>query len=133
MNETNKNNKMTIFRNDRYEDVAAIIAVGCITAAVLVYMAFIVPTVSIKAPYDGKIVAVKVAKGVYVYKGEPLYEIEYKDKKWVAGKIEEKIVKKEIYTSTSGKVMEVKTEAGKDVKKSKDVLFVLEHEKGTLP
>ena len=53
-----KNKSLTVFKSDRHEDVAAIIFSGLIVVVVLTYMAFIVPSVSIKAPQDGKLVEI---------------------------------------------------------------------------
>lgn len=45
--------KMTVFKTDRHEDAAAMIFVTLVTAAVLLYMAFIVPTITI-TPAQGR-------------------------------------------------------------------------------
>ena len=58
--DTNKCGKMTVFRTDRHEDYAAMVFVTCVVAAVLLYMAYIVPTITLKAPSDGKILSVAV-------------------------------------------------------------------------
>jgi len=130
--EVKKSGKMTVFRTDRHEDVAAMVLVGCLVVIVLCYMAFIVPTVTVGAPMDGKIVAVAVTESGMVKKGEPLYSFEVKEKKWTQGKVEEKVVVREIKSAAGGKVLKVVAKPGDELKKGKPIV-VLEHEKGTLP
>lgn len=127
-----KSGKMTVFRTDRHEDVAAMVLVGCLVVIVLCYMAFIVPTVTVGALMDGKIVAVAVTESGLVKKGEPLYSFEVKEKKWTQGKVEEKVVVREIKSAAGGKVLKVVAKPGDELKKGKPIV-VLEHEKGTLP
>ncbi len=125
--------KMTVFRSDRHEDWASMIFVAMVTASVLLYMAYIVPTLSLTAPSDGKILSVAVLPDTMIKKDDPLYTLEVKEKKYVAGKLEEKIVTKEIKSKASGKVLAVPAKEGMEVKKGKETLVVLDHEKGTLP
>ena len=131
--DTNKCGKMTVFRTDRHEDYAAMVFVTCVVAAVLLYMAYIVPTITLKAPSDGKILSVAVQPDALVKKDDLLYTIEVKEKKYVAGKLEEKIVTKEIKAKTNGKVLSVSAKVDDEVKKNKQPILVLDHEKGTLP
>ncbi|HML52618.1 MAG TPA: biotin/lipoyl-binding protein [Solidesulfovibrio magneticus] len=130
--EVKKSGKMTVFRSDRHEDMAAMVLVGCLVVAVLCYMAFIVPTVTVGAPSDGKIVSIAVSESGMVQKGEPLYTFEVKEKKWTQGKVEEKLVTRDIKSAASGKVLKVVAKPGDELKKGKPIV-VLEHEKGTLP
>ena len=130
--EVKKSGKMTVFRSDRHEDMAAIVLVGCLVVIVLCYMAFIVPTVTVGAPSDGKVVAIAVTESGLVKKGEPLYSFEVKEKKWTQGQVEEKLVVREIKSAAGGKVLKVVAKAGDELKKGKPIV-VLEHEKGTLP
>jgi multidrug efflux pump subunit AcrA (membrane-fusion protein) len=130
--EVKKSGKMTVFRTDRHEDMAAMVLVGCLVVAVLCYMAFIVPTVTVGAPSDGKVVSIAVSESGMVQKGEPLYAFEVKEKKWTQGKVEEKLVTREVKSAASGKVLKVVAKPGEELKKGKPIV-VLEHEKGTLP
>ena len=130
--EVKKSGKMTVFRSDRHEDLAAMVLVGFLVVCVLCYMAFIVPTVTVGAPSDGKVVAIAVTESGMVKKGEPLYAFEVKEKKWTQGKVEEKLVVREIKSAAGGKVLKVVAKAGEELKKGKPIV-VLEHEKGTLP
>ena len=130
--EVKKSGKMTVFRTDRHEDMAAMVLVGCLVVAVLCYMAFIVPTVTVGAPSDGKVVSIAVSESGMVKKGEPLYSFEVKEKKWTQGKVEEKLVTRDIKSAASGKVLKVVAKPGDELKKGKPIV-VLEHEKGTLP
>ena len=130
--EVKKSGKMTVFRTDRHENVAAMVLVGCLVVIVLCYMAFIVPTVTVGAPMDGKLVAVAVTESGMVKKGEPLYSFEVKEKKWTQGKVEEKLVVREIKSAAGGKVLKIVAKPGDELKKGKPIV-VLEHEKGTLP
>ena len=130
--EVKKSGKMTVFRTDRHEDLAAMVLVGCLVVIVLGYMAFIVPTVTVGAPSDGKVVSIAVSESGMVQKGEPLYAFEVKEKKWTQGKVEEKLVVREIKSAAGGKVLKVVAKAGDELKKGKPIV-VLEHEKGTLP
>lgn len=130
--EVKKSGKMTVFRTDRHEDMAAMVLVGCLVVIVLCYMAFIVPTVTVGAPSDGKVVSIAVSESGMVQKGEPLYAFEVKEKKWSQGKVEEKLVTREVKSAASGKVLKVVAKPGEELKKGKPIV-VLEHEKGTLP
>jgi len=130
--EVKKSGKMTVFRSDRHEDMAAMVLVGCLVVCVLCYMAFIVPTVTVGAPSDGKVTAIAVTESGLVKKGEPLYSFEVKEKKWTQGKVEEKVVVREIKSAAGGKVIKIVAKPGDELKKGKPIV-VLEHEKGTLP
>ena len=130
--EVKKSGKMTVFRTDRHEDLAAMVLVGFLVVCVLCYMVFIVPTVTVGAPSDGKVVAIAVTESGLVKKGEPLYSFEVKEKKWTQGQVEEKLVVREIKSAAGGKVLKVVAKAGDELKKGKPIV-VLEHEKGTLP
>lgn len=130
--EVKKSGKMTVFRTDRHEDMAAMVLVGCLVAVVLCYMAFIVPTVTVGAPSDGKVVSIAVSESGMVQKGEPLYAFEVKEKQWTQGKVEEKLVTRDVKSAASGKVLKIVAKPGEELKKGKPIV-VLEHEKGTLP
>ena len=123
MSEPKKNTKMTVFKTDRHEDVAAMFFVGLVVSSILIYMAFIIPSVTIKAPAAGKVVAVAVQAGDEVNKGDLLYSLEVK------GKPEPKKYK----AVTSGKILSVTAKPDDKVKKGKSEMLVLQHEKGTLP
>lgn len=123
MSEPKKNTKMTVFKTDRHEDVAAMFFVTIVVASILIYMAFIIPNVSIKAPAAGKVVTVDVQPGDEVNKGDLLYSLELK------GKPEPKKYK----AVTGGKILSVSAKPEDKVKKGKDEILVLQHEKGTLP
>ncbi len=125
--------KMTVFKTDRHEDVAAMIFVSLVVGFILVYMAYIVPTITITPSQDGKLVALKVQPDQELKKGEVMYTIEYKDKKFVAGQLQEKLATKDIAASTSGKVLSVGAKEGEELKKGKTKILVMDHEKGTLP
>lgn len=133
MSEPKKNTKMTVFKTDRHEDMAAMVFVTIAVVSVLVYMAFIVPSITLKAPLDGTITAVSVQPEAQVKKGDLLYSLEFKEKKYVHDKLEEKMVTKEIHAKTNGKILAVNAKAGDAVKKDKNPILVLEHEKGALP
>jgi pyruvate/2-oxoglutarate dehydrogenase complex dihydrolipoamide acyltransferase (E2) component len=123
MSEPKKNTKMTVFKTDRHEDMAGMFFVGLLVASILFYMAYIIPSVSIKAPAAGKVVAVAVQAGDEVAKGDLLYSLELK------GKPEPKKYK----AVTNGKILSVSAKPEDKVKKGKDEIMVLQHEKGTLP
>ncbi|MBU1040564.1 MAG: biotin/lipoyl-binding protein [Proteobacteria bacterium] len=125
--------KMTVFKTDRHEDMAAMVFVSLVTVAVLLYMAYIVPNITITPTQDGKLVALKVAPDQEIKKGDLLYTFEYKDKKFVDGKLEEKLATKDVKASTNGKVLSVDVKEGDTLKKGKTKMLVLDHEKGTLP
>ena len=125
--------KMTVFKSDRHEDVAAMIFVSLVVTAVLVYMAYIVPTITITPAQDGKLVALKVTPDQEIKKGDLMYTFEYKDKKFVDGKLEEKLATKDVKASTNGKVLSVDAKEGDALKKGKTKILVMDHEKGTLP
>ena len=130
---SNEKQKMTVFKNDRHEDVASIIFAGLVVLFVLGYMAFIVPTVKVKASQDGKLISVAVEKGAQVKKGDTIYTLEVVEKKWKDNVMEEKVVTRDVSIKANGKVIEVPGKPGSAVKKGKDTIIVLDHEKGTLP
>lgn len=123
MSEPKKNTKMTVFKTDRHEDMAAMFFVGLVVSSILIYMAFVIPSVTIKAGAAGKVVAVAVEPGAEVKKGDLLYSLEVK------GKPEPKKYK----AVTSGKILSVSAKPEDKVKKGKTEIMVLEHQKGTLP
>ena len=128
-----KNKSLTVFKSDRHEDVAAIIFSGLIVVVVLTYMAFIVPSVNIKPTQDGKLVELFVSEGSVVKNGDKLYSLEVVKKKWVNNQMEEKVAVETFTAKTNGKVLKVSGKPGDKVKKGKETLVVLDHEKGTLP
>ena len=130
---SDKKKSLTVFKTDRHEDVAAIIASGLVVVVVLVYMAFIIPSVSIKAPQDGKLLEVFVTEGASVAKGDKLYSLEVIKKKWVNNVMEEKVAVEDVTAKTNGKVLKVSAKAGDALKKGKQTILELDHEKGTLP
>ncbi len=125
--------KMTVFKTDRHEDMAAMVFVTLVTVAVLLYMAYVVPNITITPAQDGKLVALKVVPDQELKKGDLMYTFEYKDKKFVDGKLEEKLATKDVKASTNGKVLSVDVKEGDALKKGKTKMLVLDHEKGTLP
>lgn len=128
-----KGGKMTVFKTDRHEDYAAMVMVGIVTAAILLYMSFLVGEIKLKAPDDGKVLEVLVAPDATIKKGDKLAVLAAKDKKMVGGKLEEKPINRTITSSLNGTVKSVKAKEGDAVKKGKDVLMVLVPEKGQLP
>ncbi|BFR49594.1 biotin/lipoyl-binding protein [Nitratidesulfovibrio sp. HK-II] len=130
---SDKKKSLTVFKSDRHEDVAAIFASALIVVVVLTYMAFIVPSVGIKAPQDGKLVEIFVTEGADVKKGDKLYALEVVKKKWVNNVMEEKVAVESFTAKANGKVLKVSAKPGDGVKKGKQTIVVLEHEKGTLP
>lgn len=130
---SDKKKSLTVFKTDRHEDIASIIASGLIVVVVLVYMAFIVPTVNINAKQDGKITEIHVAEGTEVKKGDKLYSLEVVKKKWKDNVMEEKNVIEEITAKANGKVLKIAAKIGDKVKKDKGLIIKLAHEKGTLP
>uniref|UniRef100_B8DR65 Uncharacterized protein n=1 Tax=Nitratidesulfovibrio vulgaris (strain DSM 19637 / Miyazaki F) TaxID=883 RepID=B8DR65_NITV9 len=130
---SDKKKSLTVFKSDRHEDVAAILASALIVVVVLTYMAFIVPSVGIKASQDGKLVEIFVTEGADVKKGDKLYALEVVKKKWVNNVMEEKIAVESFTAKANGKVLKVSGKPGDALKKGKQTIVVLEHEKGTLP
>ena len=130
---SDKKKSLTVFKTDRHEDIAAIIASGLIVAVVLTYMAFIVPSVNIKAQRDGKLMEVFVTEGAAIKKGDKLYSLEVVKKKWVNNVMEEKTAVEAVTAKANGKVLKVSGTPGAKVKKDKEIIIQLEHEKGTLP
>lgn len=123
MSEPKKNTKMTVFKTDRHEDVAAMFFVTIVVASILIYMAFIIPSVTIKAPASGKVVAVEVQQGGEVKKGDLLYSLQIKGKK----------EPKKYNAITNGKILSVSAKPADEVKKDKTTILVFEHQKGNLP
>ena len=128
-----KSKSLTVFKTDRHEDIAAIILAGITVVAVLFYMAFIAPTVTVKADSDGKLVSVAVEKDTYVKQGDLIYTLEIVEKKWKGDEVEEIVKVKEILAKANGKVLEIVASPDTPLKKGKTGILVLEHEKGTLP
>jgi biotin carboxyl carrier protein len=128
-----KKGKMTVFKTDRHEDWAAMVFVAILTMSTLIYMAYVVPDLKLKAPSDGKLVSVAVKQGDQVKKGDPLYTIEIKKKKYVNKAVQETVIQDEVKSKAEGKVLSVPGKPGGDVKKGKETIIVLEHVKGTLP
>lgn len=128
-----KNKSLTVFKSDRHEDMAAIIFSGLIVVVVLIYMAFIVPSVNIKPTLDGKLVELFVSEGAMVKKGDKLYSLEVVKKKWANNQMEEKVAVETFTAKTNGKVLKVSGNPGDKVTKGKETLVVLNHEKGALP
>ena len=133
MSEPKQNTKMTVFKTDRHEDMAGMVFVTLAVVSVLVYMAYIIPTIVLKAPLDGKIIAVVAQKEAQIKKGDLLYTLAIMEKKYVNEKLEEKLVTKEIHAKANGKVLSINAKPGDEVKKDKNEILVLQHEKGTLP
>ena len=133
MSEPKNKAKMTVFKTDRHEDMAAMLFVTLAVVSVLIYMAYIVPTIVLKAPMDGKIIAVAAQQDAQVKRGDLLYTLEIKEKKYVNEKLEEKVATKEIHSQANGKILSLTAKPGDDVKKDKNEILVLQHEKGTLP
>lgn len=130
---SDKKKSLTIFKTDRHEDIAAIFASSLVVVFVLVYMAFIVPSVGIKPQQDGKLVEIFVDAGAVVKKGDKLYSLEVVKKKWVNNVMEEKTAIEEFTSKTNGTVLKVTGAIGDAVKKGKMTIIELEHQKGTLP
>lgn len=127
-----KNTKLTVFKTDRHEDFGAICFAVLVAACVMVYMAFFLDKVTIKAPVDGKLVEMKVAIGDSIKEGQPLYSYETVKKKFVEGKVEETKATETFKSKTPGKVLELKKKPGDAFKKGNGLL-VVEHVAGTLP
>lgn len=132
MSAEDKSKKLTVFRSDRHEDVGACTFAALVAACVLVYMAFFIPKVTIKAPADGKLTEMKVAVGDVIKEGQPLYVYETVKKKYVEGKIQESKASETFKSKTPGKVLELQKKPGDSFKKGNGLL-VVEHVKGTLP
>lgn len=130
---SDKKKSLTVFKTDRHEDLAAIIASAVIVVIVLAYMAFIVPSVHLNAQQDGKLMEIFVAEGATVKKGDKLYSLEVVKKKWVNNVMEEKNVVQEFTSKANGKVLKIAGAVGDKLKKDKSLIIQLAHEKGTLP
>lgn len=107
--------------------------VGILTGAIIIYMAFFVGEISLKATDDGKVIEVFVTAGNVVNKGDKLLLIDIHEKKMVGGKIEEKISANIVRSTLNGKILSVQVEPGAVVKNGKDVLMVLIPAKWQLP
>jgi len=132
MSAEDKKKKLTVFRTDRHEDLGACVFAALVVVFVMVYMAFFLDKVSIKAPVDGKLLELQVAVGDTIKEGQPLYVYEFKKKKFVKGEIQETAAKETFKSKTPGKVLELKIKPGDSMKKGKPIL-VVDHVKGTLP
>ncbi|OGR15939.1 MAG: hypothetical protein A2X81_13755 [Desulfobacterales bacterium GWB2_56_26] len=130
---SDKKKSLTVFKTDRHEDIAAIIASAIIVAIVLIYMAFVVPSVNLNAQQDGKLTEVFVAEGATVKKGDKLYSLEVVKKKWKDNVMEEKHVIQEFTAKANGKVLKIAGKIGDKVKKDKGLIIQLSHQRGTLP
>lgn len=124
---------LTVFKTDRHEDIAAIIGSALIVVVVLTYMAFVVPSVSIKPQQDGKLMEIFVKEGAEIKAGDKIFSLEVVKKKWVNNVMEEKVAVQEFTSKAGGKVLKVSGKPGDKVKKDKGAIIVLEHQKGTLP
>ena len=130
---SDKKKSLTVFKTDRHEDLAAIFASALVVVFVLTYMAFIVPSVSIKPPQDGKLMEIFVNEGSRVESGDKLYSLEVVKKKWVNNVMEEKKAVQEFTAKANGTVLKVSGTPGTKVKKGKETIIELAHHKGTLP
>jgi multidrug resistance efflux pump len=128
-----KEKSLTVFRSDRHEDMASIVTCALVVIAVLVYMAFLTGPISLKAPSDGKILGIAVKDHTSVKKGDLLLTMEVKEKKVTHGKMEEKVLQKEIKSKMNGTVLSVSAATGNSVAKDKDLIMVIKPQKGTLP
>ncbi len=124
---------LTVFKTDRHEDIAAIIGSALIVVVVLTYMAFVVPSVSIKPQQDGKLMEIFVKEGAEIKAGDKIFSLEVVKKKWVNNVMEEKVAVQEFTSKAGGKVLKVSGKPGDKVKKDKGTIIELEHQKGTLP
>lgn len=130
---SDKKKSLTVFKTDRHEDLAAIFASALVVVFVLTYMAFIVPSVSIKPPQDGKLMEIFVNEGSRVESGDKLYSLEVVKKKWVNNVMEEKKAVQEFTAKANGTVLKISGTPGTKVKKGKETIIELAHQKGTLP
>lgn len=130
---SDKKKSLTVFKTDRHEDLAAIFASALVVVFVLTYMAFIVPSVSIKPPQDGKLMDIFVNEGSLVKTGDKLYSLEVVKKKWVNNVMEEKTAVQEFTSKANGTVLKISGTPGTEVKKGKGTIIELAHQKGTLP
>ena len=130
---SDKKKSLTVFKTDRHEDLAAIFASALVVVFVLTYMAFIVPSVSIKPQQDGTLKEIFVNAGSPVKTGDKLYSLEVVKKKWVNNVMEEKTALQEFTSKANGTVLKVSGTPGTEVKKGKKAIIELAHQKGTLP
>ncbi|WP_243358850.1 biotin/lipoyl-binding protein [Fundidesulfovibrio terrae] len=132
MSAEDKKKKLTVFKSDRHEDLAGCVFAGLVVVIVLTYMAFFVKEVDIKAPADGRIVAVKAAKDAHVKEGDVLFSYETKKKKFEHGQVQEAVVTVDFQAKVPGKILSISRKDGDAVKKN-DLVLVMDHESGTLP
>ncbi len=133
MSNTAQKKSLTIFKSDRHEDFAAITLAAIVVISVLIYMAYIAPTVVVKADSDGTLRAIHTTVGSMVKTNDPLYTIAVTEKKWKNDKVEESVKEKVIKAKTNGKILNIMGTVNATVKKGKNPILELEHEKGTLP
>jgi len=133
MSENAPKKSLTVFKSDRHEDIAAITLAAIVVIATLTYMSLIVPSVTVSADSDGKMLSVSVLEGAQIKKGDILYTLSVVEKKWKGDTVEETAKEKIIKAKTSGKVLKVYALANSPTKKGKTPILELEHEKGTLP
>ncbi len=132
MSAEDKKKKLTVFKTDRHEDLAGCVFAGLVVVVVLFYTAFIVKHVSIKAPSDGKVIAVLVEKNATVKEGQPLFSYETTKKKFAHGQVLEEPVTVDFKAKVPGTIITLSKKAGDALKKN-DVVLVMDHESGTLP
>jgi multidrug efflux pump subunit AcrA (membrane-fusion protein) len=130
---SDKKKSLTVFKTDRHEDLAAIVGSAIVVAIVLTYMAFVVPSVSIKPQQDGKLMEIFVKEGAEIKAGDKIFSLEVVKKKWANNVMEEKSVVQEFTSKAGGKVLKIAGKPGDKVKKDKGTIVELEHIKGTLP
>ena len=130
---SDKKKSLTVFKTDRHEDLAAIVGSAIVVAIVLTYMAFVVPSVSIKPQQDGKLMEIFVKEGAEIKAGDKIFSLEVVKKKWANNVMEEKTVVQEFTSKAGGKVLKIAGKPGDKVKKDKGTIVELEHIKGTLP
>lgn len=128
-----KKKSLTVFKTDRHEDIASIILAAVVVASVIIYMAFISPTVIVHAGTSGKITEIAVASGAAIKKGDLLYVIESTEKAW-KGEVAEDVKKTNQYKAvTDGTVVAIIAKVDDKVKKGHSEIIEIEHVKGTLP
>lgn len=133
MSQDDKKQSLTVFKTDRHEDVAAIILAAVVVACVLIYMAFITPSVTVHADTSGIVTEIAVAKDAEVKRGDLLYTIVSKEKVW-KGQVAEEVTKtKKVKAKADGKIVEVYAQLNDKVSKNRTPILELRHEKGMLP
>ena len=133
MSENTPKKSLTVFKSDRHEDIAAIMLAAVVVIATLTYMSLIIPSVTVSADSDGKILSISVREGDQVKQGDPLYTLSVVEKKWRDDKVEETVKEKIIKAKTNGTILKVFALVDSPTKKGKTPILQLEHEKGTLP